>query len=416
MKILVLIPLILLLIPTSVFATEGVSVEDDSPWNFDIQYDYISLGDSYIDGLKKITTINLLLDSRINESTTIHGDFYNKTTKSNYNRFIESSPVTEKGIRELYIESEVTPNTTIMVGKKSFRIDNKKGIQGLGVESLFTLECETNQSKEFSKCLGVDSVYIKSKLSENLQIELLKTTNDKVYPSPIKGYKARLKHSTDEFDYYLTAKKDAHSFNFVDFYINQEFDRRSLELSIIENEDLDTQGQWFLKVKNFKDNSSTLSSYPTSNIIWLCLLGNGFNQSFSHSNGLTIGKVFKLDKLSVNAELNHNISTYNPNCSEQSIKKKIKSNTLSLMLEYPIENGKITSSHLLIRTPYENSLNFGYFPDNNNVNLSLSLVDVTYSFTKDISGRLGYQLFKFKFDPNSTYSYDSITYSMKYKF
>jgi hypothetical protein len=148
----------------------------------------------------------------------------------------------------------------------------------------------------------------------------------------------------------------------------------------------------------------------------LCLIGNGFNQSFSHSNGLTIGKVFKLDKLSVNAELNHNISTYNPNCSEQSIKKKIKSNTLSLMLEYPIENGKITSSHLLIRTPYENPLIFGYFPDNNNVNLSLSLIDVTYSFTKDISGRLGYQLFEFKFDPSSTYSYDSITYSMKYKF
>jgi hypothetical protein len=186
-------------------------------------------------------------------------------------------------------------------------------------------------------------------------------------------------------------------------------------LSIIENEDLDTQGQWFLKVKNIKDNPSILSPLYTSDYATMCL-SSGFNQSFSHSNSLTIGKVFKLYKLSVNAELNHNISTYNSNCSGQSIEKKIKSNTLSLMLEYPIENGKITSSHLLVRTPYENPQIFGYFPNNNNVNFSLSLIGVTYNFTKDISGRLGYQLFEFKFDPNSTYSYDSITYSMKYKF
>jgi hypothetical protein len=110
--------LTLLLIPTLVFAIEDNSVESDSPWNFDIQYDYISLGDSYIDGSKKITTINLLLDSRLDENTTIHGSFYKKTTKTNFNRLIESSSVTEKGVREFYITSLVIPNTEIIVGKK----------------------------------------------------------------------------------------------------------------------------------------------------------------------------------------------------------------------------------------------------------------------------------------------------------
>jgi hypothetical protein len=43
----------LLFIPTLVFATESDLVESDSPWSFDIQYDYISLGDSNIDGSKK---------------------------------------------------------------------------------------------------------------------------------------------------------------------------------------------------------------------------------------------------------------------------------------------------------------------------------------------------------------------------
>ena len=81
------------------------------------------------------------------------------------------------------------------------------------------------------------------------------------------------------------------------------------------------------------------------------------------------------------------------------------------MLEYPIENGKITSSHLFVRSPYEI---FGYIPNYDNVNVNL--IDITYNFTNSISGKLGYERFDFIPSPYSTNSYDSITYSMKYKF
>jgi hypothetical protein len=419
--------LTLLLIPTLVFAIEDNSVESDSPWNFDIQYDYISLGDSYIDGSKKITTINLLLDSRLDENTTIHGDFYKKTTKSDYSALLYNSSVSEKGIRELYIESEVTPNTTIMVGKKSFRIDNKKGIQDLGVTPLLTSECATNQSIEFNKCVGIDSAYIKSELSDNLQIELLKTTNDKVYPSPIKGYKARFKYSTDEFDYYLTTEKDVQDIDYNNFYIlNNDLSKSSIEFSLKEN--LKPLSQWFIKAKHTKNDGSYLPPSYTSAFLPMCL-NNGFvnvyNQDFLHSNSLALGKVFTIDKLLINAELNHNISTYNSNsnpfaanyvslCPTQST-KKIKSNTVSLMLEYPIKNGQITSSHLITRLSSSHE-QFGFFPNINNINSSISLIDVTYNFTKHISGKLGYQLTKFEFWPGFNLRQSSVIYGMKYKF
>jgi hypothetical protein len=113
-----------------------------------------------------------------------------------------------------------------------------------------------------------------------------------------------------------------------------------------------------------------------------------------------------------------NIPCY-PLYTTDTTKKEIKTNSLSLMLEYPIKNGKITSSHLLTRTPYENSpFLFNPFPSQNTVNLFSSSIDVDYNFTKDISGRLGYQLFKSNsfFLPNLPYTYDAITYSMKFKF
>jgi len=459
--------LTLLLIPTLVFAIEDNSVESDSPWNFDIQYDYISLGDSYIDGSKKITTINLLLDSRLDENTTIHGDFYKKTTKINFNRLIESSSVTEKGVREFYITSLVIPNTEIIVGKKAFNINNKKGIQDLGVAPLLPLlpfltdECITNKSNEFNKCLGVKSAYIKSELSDDIQIEFLKTENKKLFSPTIKEYKARLKYSPNTLNYYLTIDKSVENESNANniFLLNQRLNNKtSVELSLIEKKEANSLNQWFVKVKHTKNNNNCLPSNSLSTIAYsinlvnfgttcgnlysfASLLSNN-SQDFIHSNSLALGKVFAIDKLLINAELNHDISTYsetinlfniNPICTMQypnpycdsytysthTTKKEIKTNSLSLMLEYPIKNGKITSSHLLTRTPYENSPSlFNPFPRQNTVNLFSSSIDVDYNFTKDISGRLGYQLFKSNsfFIPNLPYTYDVVTYSMKYKF
>jgi hypothetical protein len=459
---------ILLFIPTLVFATESDLVESDSPWSFDIQYDYISLGDSYIDGSKKIITINLLLDSRLDENTTIHGDFYKKTTKSDYSALLSNSSVSEKGIRELYIESEVTPNTTIMVGKKAFNINNKKGIQDLGVAPLLPLlplltdECITNKSNEFNKCLGVKSAYIKSELSDDIQIEFLKTENKKLFSPTIKEYKARLKYSPNTLNYYLTIDKSVENESNANniFLLNQRLNNKtSVELSLIEKKEANSLNQWFVKVKHTKNNNNCLPSNSLSATVYQSNLVNfgttcvnlysepfpNINsRNFIHSNSLALGKVFAIDKLLINTELNHDISTYsetinlfniNPICTMQypnpycgsytysthTTKKEIKTNSLSLMLEYPIKNGKITSSHLLTRTPYENSpFLFIAVPSQNTVNLfsSSSSIDVDYNFTKDISGRLGYQLFKSNsfLIPNLPYTYDVVTYSMKYKF
>ena len=452
----------LLFIPTLVFATESDLVESDSPWNFDIQYDYISLGDSYIGGSKKITTINLLLDSRLDENTTIHGDFYKKTTKSDYSALPPNSSVSEKGIRELYIESKVMPNTAIMVGKKSFKIDNKKGIQDLGAAPLnlnysllLTSECVAKQSTKFNKCLGVKSAYIKSELSDDIQIEFLKTENKEVFLPSVKEYKARLKYSPNMLDYYLTIDKSVENASIIFFLqgfnnITPSNNKTSVELSLIEKKETDSLNQWFVKAKHTNNNcpppanlslqsaaeafgntvnfvsstSTTCNLYPGAAVVFS-------SNHFIHSNSLALGKVFAIDKLLINAELNHNISTYSQTsiidfggictmdfpstyCSPVitlTTKKERKTNSLSLMLEYPIENGKITSSHLFVRSPYEI---FGYIPNYDNANVNL--IDITYNFTNSISGKLGYERFDFIPSPYSTNSYDSITYSMKYKF
>ncbi len=457
----------LLLIPTLAFALEESSVENNSPWNFDIQYDYVSLGDSYIDGSKKITTINLLLDSHLDENTTIHGDFYKKTTKSNYNRLIESSSVTEKGIREFYITSSVIPNTEITVGKKAFRIDNKKGVQDLGVRplilngSLFsTSECVTNQSTEFNKCVGIDSAYIKTRLSDNLEIELLKTIDKKPFQRDVKGYKTRLEYSTDTLNYYLTTEKNVQKtlpYSFL-FYPNNSLNNKtSVELSLIEKKEMNSLNQWFAKVKHTKNNNNcppnTLNNLAATNTNLAA--GNLANfgracgnlnyfpmffptyRDFLHSNSLALGKVFTIDNLLINAELSHNIATYNNysysynynyvclsgvsySCytpyTADITKKKIKTNSLSLMLEYPIKNGKITSSHTFVRRPDKGMQFFGFFPNYDNVNTNLNSIDITHNFTKNVSGNLGYQRFDFIPSSNSTYTHNSITYSLKYKF
>jgi len=379
-----------------------------------------------------------------------------------------NSSVSEKGIRELYIESEVTPNTTIMVGKKAFNINNKKGIQDLGVAPLLPLlplltdECITNKSNEFNKCLGVKSAYIKSELSDDIQIEFLKTENKKLFSPTIKEYKARLKYSPNTLNYYLTIDKSVENESNANniFLLNQRLNNKtSVELSLIEKKEANSLNQWFVKVKHTKNNNNCLPSNSLSATVYQSNLVNfgttcvnlysepfpNINsRNFIHSNSLALGKVFAIDKLLINTELNHDISTYsetinlfniNPICTMQypnpycgsytysthTTKKEIKTNSLSLMLEYPIKNGKITSSHLLTRTPYENSpFLFIAVPSQNTVNLfsSSSSIDVDYNFTKDISGRLGYQLFKSNsfLIPNLPYTYDVVTYSMKYKF
>jgi hypothetical protein len=85
------------------------------------------------------------------------------------------------------------------------------------------------------------------------------------------------------------------------------------------------------------------------------------------------------------------------------------------MLEYPIKNGQITSSHLITRLSSSHE-QFGFFPNINNINSSISLIDVTYNFTKHISGKLGYQLTKFEFWPGFNLRQSSVIYGMKYKF
>ena len=140
------------------------------------------------------------------------------------------------------------------------------------------------------------------------------------------------------------------------YFLNNDLSKSSIEFSLKEN--LKPLSQWFIKAKHTKNDGSYLPPSYTSAFLPMCL-NNGFvnvyNQDFLHSNSLALGKVFTIDKLLINAELNHNISTYNSNsnpfaanyvslCPTQST-KKIKSNTVSLMLEYPIKNGQITSSH-----------------------------------------------------------------------
>ncbi|MBT4796469.1 MAG: hypothetical protein HON83_08710 [Candidatus Marinimicrobia bacterium] len=319
---------ILLLIPTSVIATEGALVKDDSPWNFDVQYDYTSYNadsNPRLDTKTKGATLNLSLNKKIDKNLTLHGDFF-KTNNS------VSVPYDDTNIRELYVASSIN-NIAIKAGKRVFKIDKSKGVQDLGSTPLedFLWRCNANLVIDFNKCIGLDSIHLESKLSKNYQIELLKTIDNHTLPlTKLKSDKVRLKHSSDTFDYHVTIEKkslEGVNSTFFDRNYNNDYIEFSLEERVAKTE----LNQWYVKIKHDKNNSSNLS---VPYLEYICSYGRVIPiGNILHSNSLTFGKVLKVNRLLVNANFSHKVSKHNTACLGQSPEvSKLNSITLILVV------------------------------------------------------------------------------------
>jgi hypothetical protein len=135
-----------------------------------------------------------------------------------------------------------------------------------------------------------------------------------------------------------------------------------------------------------------------------------------HSNSLTFGKIFTVKGLLINANLSHKKLTYNTACPSRS-PEVTKINSITFILEYPFNNGKIIAHHQTRKTTQLNSdLLFGYLPSINNINTSLNSIEVTRKLTHNWSIRLGYHSIKFDFSENLGVRQSVSKYSLKYKF
>jgi len=401
---------ILLLIPAFVFAEDSFidnySNEGDTPWRANIQHDYTS----YSSSSDKKTTLNLLLDKKIDENLTLYGSFF-ITNSSVYDE-----PYNDTNIRELYIDSSVIDNATVKIGKRVFKSDNKKGVQNLGSKPIedFLWACNPVSDDEFNNCIGINSLYLKFKLSENNQVELLKTIDKHTLPLTIfTSNQVRIKHSANNFDYNITIGKESVDGANAVFY-GRESNNDYIEFSLEERVAEKKINQWYAKVKHTDNSNNDL------NVPYLEFMCRFFNQvpigDVLHSNSLTFGKVFMVKKLLINANLSHKKLTHNTACSGRS-PEVTKINSIAFILEYPFDNGKITAHHQTRKTTQLNSdLLFGYLPSINNINTSLNSIEVTRKLTHNWSIRLGYHSIKFDFSENLGVRQSVSKYSLKYKF
>lgn len=385
---------------------DDVSKESNS-WSANVQYDY----KSYSSSSDRKTTLNLLLDKKINENLTLHGNFF-KTNDSTY------TPNDTTNIRELYIDSSVIKNTSIKIGKIAFKTDNKKGVQDLNsssVEELYepTL-CGTSSDNEFNECIGIDSIHVESKLSDSIQVELLKTVDRRTYPlTRIESSKARLKYSKNNFDYYVTVDKSRLDGANALFFGNRANDSNSVEFSLEERMSGEKSNQWYAKIKHTKANGGDSLLYPE----YVCAFTNYTPiEAFSHSNGLTLGKVLSVDKLLINSSFRREAITNNALCLN-SPQTKTFFNSAGFMLEYPLKHGKITAHHRINKTSlFSSGFSYGVFPSFKNINTTFSSIQLIHNFDKNWSSRLGYYSSKFEFIPNSVFEQKVSMYSLKYKF
>jgi len=410
--------LVLIFISLSANAEESNTIKDSKPWSVDVQYDYVTLDYPNSKHTKKETTLNLLLDKRINRNINVHGDFYKKTIKGNYPVDINSTSSAKKGIREFYIESLAIPNTIIKAGKRAFKIDDKKGVQDLGVPSIEELDkaIQTCITSSFNTCSGVESIHLKSKLSDVIQIELLKIDDTGTYPlTTYKSNKVRLKYSKDALDYYVTADKNTLNGANASSSAN-ELNNDSVEFSLEERVVVENPNQWYAKIKYVKGNNDYLRpQYECDMFRMIPPIG-----ALSHSNRLTLGKVFVVDRLLINSSLRREMITNNGPCLD-SPKAKTTINSVNLMLEYPLEHGKITARYQVNKTSSLHSLQDFIMGISDlsikRVNSSSSSIEITHKLDKNWSSRLGYHLSKIDISDITPEMNSSVSmYSLRYKF
>ena len=339
------LPLILFIIPS--LALAQISLDD---WKADIRYTHNSQTNDFSDResdylTNKSVSTNLYLDSSLSDSTKIKGiftlsDVSGDDSRTNWN------PLKKDFIRHLYISHETKDGTTIKAGKLSSVVDKSKLVQSLDV----------NCNSGFNDvCDGHESIYINTIISENLTVESIARKYPRIYSESNTTLRTRLKRSIGGDNYYLGLSKS---------YFNEN--RQDGTPSIRDNsyESIDFFGEFsvdgsetdkwgvILSYSDYKyDENIAKLTYDSSTPTEYDMLYSR-NDNSMH---LQLSRLIFIDDFRIIPRIRHGISTgksgtakvtTNNNIVSTALGNKETTNTvsnqISIDIEYPIQNGRVS--------------------------------------------------------------------------
>lgn len=384
--------LILILTITPTIALSQINLDD---WKADIRYTHNSQTNDFSDResdylTNKSVSTNLYLDNSLSDSTKIKGTFTLSDVSGDDSR-ANWNPPKKDFVRNLYITHKTKDGSTIKAGRLSSMVDKSKLVQSLDV----------NCTSGFNYiCDGSDSIYVNTAIKKDSELEFIARKYPSRYSESNTTFRTRLKRSIDGDNYYLGLSKS---------YFNEN--RQDGIPSINDNsyESIDFFGEfsvdgsktdkWGVTLAYFDykydENIATLaynSSTPTE-----------YDMPYSRTDNGTfiqLNRLMFIDDFRITPRISHRISkgksgaakiTTNNNIVSTSLGNKETTNTvsnqISIDIEYPIQNGRVSLRGFLDKQTERNlSDNSLIWRKAKGVTLS-----TLYNLDKSNSIRLGYE-------------------------
>jgi len=391
------LPLVLILSITPAIALAQISLDD---WKVDIRYIYDSQASGYDDResstiTNKAISTNLYLDSNLSDSTEIKGVF-TLSEVSGDDADIKWTPPKKDFVRHLYITHETKDGTAIKVGKLSSKVDKSKLVQNHDV----------NCNSGFNDvCDGHESIYINTIISENLTVESIARKYPRIYSESNTTLRTRLKRSIGGDNYYLGLSKS---------YFNEN--RQDGTPSIRDNsyESIDFFGEFSVDGSE-TDKWGVILSYSDykydeniEKLTYDSRTPTEYDMLYSRNDNsmhLQLSRLIFIDDFRIIPRIRHGISTgksgtakvtTNNNIVSTALGNKETTNTvsnqISIDIEYPIHNGRVSLSGFLDKNTGRN------LSDSSLKTFKVNGVTLStlYNLDKSNSIRLSYGNFNFE--------------------
>jgi len=347
-------PIFLLLVFTLTSLLLKAETEEVKDYaNFSLSYDYQNNESKYSSfygpqtytDINQITNLNFSFKKNLDDGSLLIGDMFTFSQKRNGDSlFFPVNDNSGSGVRQLYLAKDMENGHSINLGRKEFAYKNFNSVQEQGYNYLPTTHCRF--SGGLNNCISKDFISYLHHLSPSLNIELFKSKSiEKSEDINIKSYRIEKTFNENHKLTFTHKKSDSKYGSF--FLTNRE--SMDLQLDFIDPQNQDSK--WYVNYKKINNDKVAC---------WRNIVNYG-HDLLDNSSGIGGGYITKINKLK--AHLNFTKNTINKyyilpfgNCSNLPV-KKTSEDTISLIMEYPIENGKIISKHLF--NPQFQSTSYG---------------------------------------------------------
>ena len=348
--------LTLLILILSSLSLQAETEEVNDYANFSLSYDYQNTDFKYpgtfsylsYTTINQITNLNFSFKKNLDDGYLLIGDMFTFSQKRNGDSlFFPVNDNSGSGVRQLYLAKDMENGHSINLGRKEFAYKNFNSVQEQGYNYLPTTHCRF--SGGLNNCISKDFISYLHHLSPSLNIELFKSKSiEKSEDINIKSYRIEKTFNENHKLTFTHKKSDSKYGSF--FLTNRE--SMDLQLDFIDPQNQDSK--WYVNYKKINNDKVAC---------WRNIVNYG-HDLLDNSSGIGGGYITKINKLK--AHLNFTKNTMNKYdasfgvgyslCPNLPVKKTSK-DTISLIMDYPIENGKIISKHLF--NPQFQSTSYG---------------------------------------------------------